>query len=83
VPLGDRRLAGTVKLDATTSVSTQQVEAQAVTLQIDQFQSREWDLAIDEPTLRLDAKGTWDATRGRITAQDNGCKPPDSPPTSS
>jgi len=70
VPLGDRRLAGTVKLDATTSVSTQQVEAQAVTLQIDQFQSREWDLAIDEPTLRLDAKGTWDATRGRITAQD-------------
>ena len=70
VPLGDRRLTGTVNLDATARVSAQQVDADSVKLQIDQFQSREWDLAIDEPTVRLDAKGTWDAVLGRVTAQD-------------
>jgi hypothetical protein len=70
VPVGDRRLAGNLNLDATARVSAQKVDADSVKLQIDQFQSREWDLAIDEPTVRLDAKGTWDAVLGRVTAQD-------------
>lgn len=70
LPLGDRRLAGAVQLEATASVSAEQVEAQTLTMQIDQFQAREWDLAIDEPLVRLDAKATWDAPRGRVTAHD-------------
>jgi hypothetical protein len=47
VPLGDRQLAGTLNLDATARVSAQKVDAESVKLQIDQFQSREWDLVID------------------------------------
>jgi len=70
VPLGDRQLAGVLNLDATARVSAQRVDAESVKLQIDQFQSREWDLAIDEPTVRLDAKATWDAAQGRVTAHD-------------
>ncbi len=70
VPVGDRRMAGLVNLDATTRVSTQRIDAEAVKLQIDQFQSREWDLAIDEPVVRLDGKGTWDTRQGRITVED-------------
>lgn len=70
LPLGDRRLTGALQLDATASVSAEQIAAQSLTLQIDQFQSREWNLAIDEPLVRLDAKATWDATQGRVTAHD-------------
>ncbi len=70
VPIGDRQLAGVLNLDATARVSAQKVNAESVKLQIDQFQSREWDLAIDEPTIRLDAKASWDASQGRVTAQD-------------
>lgn len=70
VPLGDRQLAGVLNLDATASVSAQKIDAQSVKLQIDQFQSRQWDLAIDEPTIRVDAKASWDASQGRVTAQD-------------
>jgi len=70
VPLGDRQLAGVLNLDATTSVSAQRIDAESVKLQIDQFRSREWDLAIDEPAVRLDAKASWDMSQGRVTAQD-------------
>ena len=70
VSLGERRLAGAVNLDATARVSAQKVDADSLQLQIDQFQSREWNLAIDEPTIRLDAKGSWDGAQGRISAQD-------------
>lgn len=70
VPVGDRQLGGVLNLDATARVSAQSLTAEAVKLQIDQFQSREWDLAIDEPTIRVDAKASWDAAQGRVTAQD-------------
>ena len=70
LPSGSWQLAGAIDLDATASVSPAVIDAQFLNLRIADFRAREADFVIDEPAIRLEAKGRWDAQQQRVTVRD-------------
>jgi hypothetical protein len=70
LPTGRWQLAGAVDLDAVASVSPNAIDAQSIQLQLADFQARDRDFVIEEPTIRVEAGGRWDAQQRRVLARE-------------
>jgi len=62
------KLDGTIDVDATANVHTAGVDADSVTVQLDEFRAQGDGWVIDEPAVRLETKGSWSTTDRRLVA---------------
>ena len=61
-------LAGAIDVDATANVATAGIDADSVKIRLDQFRAQGDDWAIDEPTIQVETKGSWNTSDRRLVA---------------
>jgi len=66
--LADWRIQGTVDVDATATLAADKIQADAVSVRVDQLHAESDSLTIDEPRVHLQTKGTWDQAKGQLVA---------------
>lgn len=68
--LADWSIEGTVDVDATATVAADKIEANSLSVRVDQLHAESDDWTIDEPRVQLETKGTWDEAKGQLVAND-------------
>lgn len=66
--LADWKVKGEVDVDATATLAVDKIQADSVSVRVDQLHAQSEGWTIDEPRIQLETKGMWDHTKGQLVA---------------